>query len=58
MRSYTSIEERQRSEDAFHGSDDGTKGPREAVTAHIESYTTVVVQVGDATLAGLRRLPR
>jgi hypothetical protein len=58
MRSYASLEGRQQSEDAFYGSDDWKKGPREAVMADIESYTTVVIQVDDTTLDGLRRVPR
>jgi hypothetical protein len=56
MRSYSSLEDRQRSEDSFYGSDEWKKGPREAVMADIESYTTVVVEVDDITLEGLRRL--
>lgn len=55
MRSYASLEERQKSEDAFYGSDDWRKGPREAVMADIESYTTAVVQLDDAAIQGLRR---
>lgn len=58
MRSYANVDDRQRSEDAFYGSDDWKKRPREAVMADIETYNTVVVQVDDATLKGLRRLPR
>jgi ketosteroid isomerase-like protein len=55
MRSFASIEERERSEDAFYGSEEWRLGPREAVLADIDSYTTVVVRLDDATLAGLRR---
>jgi hypothetical protein len=55
MRSFASVEDRQRSEDAFYGSDEWRQGPREAVLADIESYTTVVVRFDDATLRGLRR---
>src|SRR5512143_382462 len=58
MRSYANLDKRQRSEDAFYGSDDWKKGPREAVMADIESYTTVVVPVDETTLERLRRLPR
>ena len=56
IRSFPGIEERQRSEDEFYGSEDWKQGPREAVLADIESYTTVVVRLDDATLAGLRRM--
>jgi ketosteroid isomerase-like protein len=55
MRAYSSLEERQRSEDAFYGSDEWKNGPREAVLADIDSYTTVVIRVDDETLDGLRR---
>ncbi len=55
MRSFPSVEDRERSEDAFYGSDEWRLGPREAVLADIDSYTTVVVRLDDATLAGLRR---
>jgi len=55
MRSFASVEERERSEDAFYGSDEWRQGPREAILADIASYTTVVVRLDDPTLAGLRR---
>jgi ketosteroid isomerase-like protein len=56
MRAFPGLEERERAEDAFYGSDEWRQGPREAVLADIDSYTTVVVRVDDATLAGLRQL--
>lgn len=55
MRSFPSIEERERAEAAFYGSDEWRQGPRDAVLADILSYTTVVVGLDDATLMGLRR---
>ena len=58
MRAYPSLEERQRSEDAFYGSDEWKKGPREAVLADIDSYTTIIVRLDEATLRGLRRNAR
>ena len=58
MRSYSSVEDRQRSEDAFYGSDEWRQGPREAILAAIASYTTVVIRLDDATLRGLRRTGR
>jgi NIPSNAP len=54
MRSFASVDDRARSEDAFYGSDEWRKGPREAVLADIESYTTIVVPLDEATLDGLR----
>jgi ketosteroid isomerase-like protein len=55
-RSFPSLEERERTEEAFYGSEEWRQGPREAVLADIASYTTVVVRVDDATLSGLRRM--
>ncbi len=54
IRSYAGIEDRQRSEDAFYGSAEWREGPRAAILAAIENYTTVVLQLDDATLRGLR----
>jgi len=56
MRAYPGLDERQKSEDAFYGSDEWKKGPREAVLADIDSYTTVVVPLNAAAVAGLRAL--
>ncbi len=57
MRGFASIEAREKSEDAFYGSDEWKKGPREATLADIDSYTTVLVRLDDAAIAGLRALP-
>lgn len=54
MRGFPSVGERQRSEDAFYGSEEWRKGPREAILADIDSYTTIVVAVDAETLRGLR----
>lgn len=54
MRSFASVEQRQKDEDAFYGSEEWIKGPRERVLADIDSYTTIVIRVDDATLRGLR----
>lgn len=54
MRGFPSVEERHRTEDAFYGSDEWRQGPRAAVLAAIDSYTTAVIRVDDATLRGLR----
>jgi NIPSNAP len=58
IRSFDSVEDRRRQEDAFYGSDEWKTGPRDAVLACIESYTTVVVRLDDATLKGLRGVGR
>ena len=58
MRGFPGVAERQTSEDAFYGSDEWRKGPREAVLAEIISYTTVVVNIDETTLRGLRQIGR
>ena len=55
MRAFDSLSARQQSEDAFYGSAEWIKGPREAVLSHIVNYTTMVIAVDDETLRGLRR---
>ncbi|MGH9176332.1 MAG: DUF4440 domain-containing protein [Vicinamibacterales bacterium] len=54
MRSFPGVEERQKSEDAFYGSNEWRKGPREAILADIDTYTTIVIRVDATTLTGLR----
>jgi len=56
MRAYSSLAERQRSEDAFYGSDEWKNGLRSAVLADIDSYATIVLNVDGQTLDGLRKL--
>jgi len=55
MRVFSSVDDRERAEDAFYGSPEWRNGPRAAVLAAIDSYTTIVIRVDDATLGGLRR---
>ena len=43
IRAYSSLEERQRSQDAFYGSDEWRDGPREAIVSRIESHHSVVL---------------
>jgi hypothetical protein len=54
IRAYTSLAERQESQDAFYGSAEWRQGPREAVLAPIESYTSVVIVMDDVAIQGLR----
>lgn len=54
IRAFDSIEERDRLEEAFYGSDDWRSGPRESVLAPIDSYQTVVIEVEPATVEALR----
>jgi ketosteroid isomerase-like protein len=55
MRAFSSLEARNRDEDAFYASPEWRDGPREAVLAAIENYTTLIITVDRATLEGLRR---
>jgi hypothetical protein len=54
IRAFESAEQRQRSEDAFYGSAEWRDGPREAILARIDSYTTVVLELDGGTVDGLR----
>ena len=55
MRGFNGVDIRQKEEDAFYGSEEWIKGPRERVLADIDSYTTVVIELDEATVRGLRR---
>ena len=55
MRSFDSLTQREENENAFYDSNEWRQGPREPILALIESYTSVVIEVDDATLEGLRR---
>jgi hypothetical protein len=54
IRSYASLADRQQSQDAFHGSEEWKQGPRERVVGKIESTTSVVLELDDATVDRLR----
>jgi hypothetical protein len=55
IRAYDSLEDRQQSQDRFYGSAEWRQGPREPILALIESFTSVVLEMDDATVRGLRR---
>lgn len=55
IRAYRSLQDLQQSEDAFYGSDEWRNGPREEILALIESFISVVMEVDNVTLQGLRR---
>jgi NIPSNAP len=55
IRAHDDVAERDRSEDAFYGSDDWRNGPREAVLACIESYEDAVLELDEPAIDGLRR---
>ncbi|HEV8083737.1 MAG TPA: DUF4440 domain-containing protein [Chitinophagaceae bacterium] len=45
IRAFNHIDERQKAEDAFYGSIEWKQGPREAILALIENFTTVVLPI-------------
>ena len=55
LRAYTSLEDRQQSEDRFYGSAEWREGPRESILALIDSYAEAVLEMDEVTLQGLRR---
>jgi hypothetical protein len=54
MRAYASLDDLELSEAAFYGSDAWRLGPREAVLACIDTYTSIVIEVDGGTVEGLR----
>ena len=46
IRAYPSLEELQRSQEAFYGSDEWREGPREAIVSRIDSDISVVLPAG------------
>lgn len=55
IRAYEDIEDMNRREEAFYGSDEWRKGPREAILERIENYVTIVLELDAATIDALRR---
>ena len=55
IRAYDSLEDRQQSQDRFYGSEEWRQGPREPILVLIESYTSVGLEMDEATVQGLRR---
>jgi len=45
IRSFKSLKDREKSENAFYDSDDWQKGPRTAMLSLIENYATIVISV-------------
>ena len=48
------MQDRQREEDAFYGSDERRQDPREVIVERIESMTSVVIEMDEATVDRLR----
>jgi hypothetical protein len=55
IRRYDSLAHREHSQDAFYGSDEWKLGPREAILALIASYTSIVLEMDETTIHGLRK---
>lgn len=55
IRRFDSLMHRNESENAFYGSDEWRKGPREAILSLIENYTENVLELDDVTVQGLRK---
>lgn len=54
MRAFGSLEEREAIEEAFYSSREWREGPREQILSLIESYTTIVMEMDDMVVDGLR----
>ncbi len=54
IRAFASLEDLERSEAAFYGSDEWRLGPRDAILACIDTYASIVIEMEDATVDGLR----
>lgn len=54
IRAYVSLAELRRSEEAVYGSKAWRRGPRRAILDCIEQYTSVVIELDDTTVDGLR----
>jgi hypothetical protein len=55
IRAYGSLAERASSHEAFYASPEWRQGPREAILALIESDTSIVLELPEATVDLLRR---
>jgi hypothetical protein len=55
IRAYDSLADREQRQDAFYGSDEWRSGPREAILALIDSYTSIVLELDDPVIDSLRR---
>ncbi len=54
IRAFADLAVRQTSEDAFYGSTEWQQGPRAAILALIATYSEVVLELDDVTVAALR----
>lgn len=57
IRAYQNLAHRSQSQDEFYSSADWIEGPRDAIMACIDSYTTIVIAANHATIESLRAFP-
>jgi hypothetical protein len=55
IRRYDSLSHREQSQDNFYGSAEWKQGPRERILALIENYTSIVLEMDEATVNHLRK---
>ena len=55
MRRYDSLAHLEQSENAFYSSDEWREGPREAIVSLIDNYTSIVLELDEVTVQGLRK---
>jgi NIPSNAP len=54
VRAYTSLEARQKEQDAFYASAEWRQGPREAIVNRIAAMTSVVLELDENAITALR----
>ena len=55
IRSYKSLDDRQKSQDSYYESEDWRSGPREIILSFVKSYSTVVIPANDDLINGFKR---
>ncbi len=55
IRAYDSLAHRSDSQDAMYASEQWKYGPRETILSFIDYYTSVVIEMDEATVAALRK---
>lgn len=58
IRAYSSLAERQQSQDAFYGSDEWKNGPQPGILGLIAHFTSVVLELDAHTVDALRVMPQ
>jgi len=56
IRLFDDLDDRDRAEEAFYGSEAWRTGPREAIVSRIETYHTIVLEIGPDVANALPRL--